>query len=195
MARLDRLGGVKDVAHLAATLGRVFSYELLAAVSSLDEPALQRALAQLVEAELIYRRGTAPDLDLRVQARPGPGRRLQQPVARQAPAAPQADREDHRGALSRNRREQARAARASLPRGGAAGQGVRLCDAGGRCRGRPLRRDRGARQFPGGARPRALAAALGEHLARPDRGGPEAGERRPEPDPLRAGPRATSSRP
>ena len=62
MARLDRLGGVKDVAHLAATLGRVFSYELLAAVSPLDEPALQRALAQLVEAELIYRRGTAPDL-------------------------------------------------------------------------------------------------------------------------------------
>ena len=62
MARLDRLAGAKDIAHLAATLGRVFSYELLAAVSPLDEPALQRALAQLVEAELIYRRGTAPDL-------------------------------------------------------------------------------------------------------------------------------------
>ena len=62
MARLDRLVGAKDIAHLAATLGRVFSYELLAAVSPLDEPSLQRALAQLVEAELIYRRGTAPDL-------------------------------------------------------------------------------------------------------------------------------------
>ena len=61
MARLDRLSGVKDVAHLAAMLGRVFSYELLAAVSPLAEPALQEALARLVEAELIYRRGAAPD--------------------------------------------------------------------------------------------------------------------------------------
>jgi tetratricopeptide (TPR) repeat protein len=62
MARLDRLSGVKDVAHLAATLGRVFSYELLAAVSPLDEPALQQALARLADAELIYRRGAAPDV-------------------------------------------------------------------------------------------------------------------------------------
>jgi predicted ATPase/class 3 adenylate cyclase len=62
MARLDRLSGVKDVAHLAATLGRVFSYEHLAAVSPLAEPELRQALAQLVEAELIYRRGSVPDL-------------------------------------------------------------------------------------------------------------------------------------
>ena len=62
MARLDRLSGVKDVAHLAATLGRVFSYELLAAVSPLDETAVQQALARLVDAELIYRRGAAPEL-------------------------------------------------------------------------------------------------------------------------------------
>jgi predicted ATPase/class 3 adenylate cyclase len=61
MARLDRLPGVKDVAHLAATLGRVFSHELLAAVSPLPEPELQQALAQLVESELVYRRGAAPD--------------------------------------------------------------------------------------------------------------------------------------
>jgi class 3 adenylate cyclase/tetratricopeptide (TPR) repeat protein len=62
MARLDRLAGVKDVAHLAATLGRVFRYELLAAVSPLDEVALKDALDQLIEAELIYRRGTPPDV-------------------------------------------------------------------------------------------------------------------------------------
>ncbi len=62
MARLDRLAGVKDVAHLAATLGRVFSYELLAAVSPLDQVALKDALDQLVEAELIYRRGAPPDV-------------------------------------------------------------------------------------------------------------------------------------
>jgi class 3 adenylate cyclase/tetratricopeptide (TPR) repeat protein len=61
MARLDRLSDVKDVAHLAATLGRVFGHDLLAAVSPLDEATLNHALEQLVDAELIYRRGTPPD--------------------------------------------------------------------------------------------------------------------------------------
>jgi predicted ATPase len=61
MARLDRLSDGKDVAHLAATLGRVFNHDLLAAVSTLDEAALQHALEQLVEAELIYRRGAPPE--------------------------------------------------------------------------------------------------------------------------------------
>src|SRR5262249_25857542 len=41
MARLDRLGSVKEVAQLAATVGREFSYELLKTVSRLDEVALQ----------------------------------------------------------------------------------------------------------------------------------------------------------
>jgi class 3 adenylate cyclase/tetratricopeptide (TPR) repeat protein len=61
MARLDRLSDVKEVAHLAATLGRVFSHDLLMAVSPLDAPTLEHALEQLVDAELIYRRGTPPD--------------------------------------------------------------------------------------------------------------------------------------
>jgi class 3 adenylate cyclase/tetratricopeptide (TPR) repeat protein len=61
MARLDRLSDVKDVAHLASTLGRVFHHDLLAAVSLLDEAALEHALEQLVEAELIYRRGEPPE--------------------------------------------------------------------------------------------------------------------------------------
>jgi class 3 adenylate cyclase/tetratricopeptide (TPR) repeat protein len=61
MARLDRLSDVKEVAHLAATLGRVFHHDLLTAVSTLDEATLAHALEQLVDAELIYRRGTPPD--------------------------------------------------------------------------------------------------------------------------------------
>lgn len=59
MARLDRLASVKEVAQLAATIGREFSYELLQAVSRLDELALQRGLAQLVDAELLYTHGGA----------------------------------------------------------------------------------------------------------------------------------------
>jgi predicted ATPase len=60
MARLDRLAPVKAVAQLGAVLGRNFSYELLQAVTPLDEVSLQQALARLVEAELLYQRGVPP---------------------------------------------------------------------------------------------------------------------------------------
>ena len=60
MARLDRLGTVKEVAQLGATLGREFTYELLQSVSSLDEATLKRGLNRLVEAELLYQSGTIP---------------------------------------------------------------------------------------------------------------------------------------
>ena len=60
MARLDRLATVKDVAQLGATIGRTFAYELLQAVSPLDEAMLQHGLRQLVEAELVYQRGVPP---------------------------------------------------------------------------------------------------------------------------------------
>src|SRR5919201_5051095 len=60
MARLDRLATVKAVAQLGAVLGRTFSYELLQAVTPLDETVLQDALARLVDAELLYQRGVPP---------------------------------------------------------------------------------------------------------------------------------------
>jgi class 3 adenylate cyclase/tetratricopeptide (TPR) repeat protein len=60
MARLDRLGPARDLAQLAAVLGRGCSYEILRAVAPLDETALQQALAQLVEAEVLYQRGLPP---------------------------------------------------------------------------------------------------------------------------------------
>jgi class 3 adenylate cyclase/predicted ATPase len=60
MARLDRLATVKEVAQLGATIGRTFAYELLQAVSPLDEATLQQGLRQLVDAELVYQRGTPP---------------------------------------------------------------------------------------------------------------------------------------
>jgi predicted ATPase len=60
MARLDRLGTVKMVAQLGAMIGRRFSYELLQAVSPVNDATLQQALGQLVEAELLYQRGLPP---------------------------------------------------------------------------------------------------------------------------------------
>jgi class 3 adenylate cyclase/predicted ATPase len=60
MARLDRVEGDREVAQLAATLGRELSYELLAAVATLDEEALDGELAKLVQAEILYPKGRPP---------------------------------------------------------------------------------------------------------------------------------------
>ena len=60
MARLDRLASNREVAQFAATLGREFQYELLAAVVSVDEPTLQVELAKLAEAEILFRKGSPP---------------------------------------------------------------------------------------------------------------------------------------
>jgi class 3 adenylate cyclase len=62
LARLDRLAPVKEIAQIGAALGREFPHVLLAAVAGRPEAELQRALDQLVAAELVYRRGTAPDV-------------------------------------------------------------------------------------------------------------------------------------
>jgi len=60
MARLDRLVTAKAVAQYAAVIGRQFSYELLQAVSQVDEVILQHELGRLVEAEIVYHRGVPP---------------------------------------------------------------------------------------------------------------------------------------
>jgi predicted ATPase len=60
LARLDRLAAVKGLAQLGAVLGRHFPYALLQAVVDLDESTLQRALEQLVAAELLYQQGVPP---------------------------------------------------------------------------------------------------------------------------------------
>ena len=77
MARLDRLGSAKEVAEVGAVLGREFSYVLLEAVSSMHKAELvefpggrmqalgiawlQAGLVKLIDAELIYARGVAPE--------------------------------------------------------------------------------------------------------------------------------------
>jgi predicted ATPase len=59
-ARLDRLSTARELVQFGAVLGREFAYELLQAVSPVEERALQQGLAQLVEAELVYQRGLPP---------------------------------------------------------------------------------------------------------------------------------------
>jgi predicted ATPase len=50
MARLDRLPTLREVAQLGAVLGRDFAYEMLRAITALDEPRLRDVLGHLVEA-------------------------------------------------------------------------------------------------------------------------------------------------
>jgi predicted ATPase len=59
-ARLDRLGFSKEIAQIAAVIGREFSYRLLVAVASSDEHSLQAALSQLAACQLIVARGEPP---------------------------------------------------------------------------------------------------------------------------------------
>ncbi len=61
MARLDRLAPVKEVAQIGAVIGREFSHDLLAAVAPISANLLGDALEQLVNAELVFRRGQPPD--------------------------------------------------------------------------------------------------------------------------------------
>jgi len=60
VARLDRLGAVREIAQEAAAIGREFSYELLAAVTKRDEAELVNGLDRLVEADLVQQCGLPP---------------------------------------------------------------------------------------------------------------------------------------
>lgn len=61
MARLDRLGlAAKEVAQIGAAIGREFSFDLVASVARRSKEELLAALDQLVDAGLVFRRGTPP---------------------------------------------------------------------------------------------------------------------------------------
>ena len=61
MARLDRLAPVREIGQIGAAIGREFSYSLLRVLVGRDETALKHALAQLEQAELVFRRGEPPE--------------------------------------------------------------------------------------------------------------------------------------
>ena len=61
MARLDRLGAAKEIAQIAAAIGRKFSHRLLEAVSPLKGPALSAVLESLVQSRIIARQDDVPE--------------------------------------------------------------------------------------------------------------------------------------
>jgi predicted ATPase len=60
MARLDRLGSAKEVAQVAAVIGREFPHALISAVARKGEPELRSALDRLEAAGLLFRQGLPP---------------------------------------------------------------------------------------------------------------------------------------
>lgn len=61
MARLERMDGDREVAQLAATLGREFSHEVFAVVTGLDAATLNNELSKLVQAEILHEKGRRPN--------------------------------------------------------------------------------------------------------------------------------------
>jgi predicted ATPase len=65
MARLDRLGSAREVALVGSVIGRGFSYGLLRALVGMGDTALQAALEQLTEADILLVQGVPPHSDYR----------------------------------------------------------------------------------------------------------------------------------
>jgi predicted ATPase len=64
-ARLDRLGPAREVAQIAAVIGRGFSYPLVRAVAKMEDEALQMALERLAEADILLVQGLPPEAEYR----------------------------------------------------------------------------------------------------------------------------------
>jgi class 3 adenylate cyclase/tetratricopeptide (TPR) repeat protein len=61
MARLDRLGAAKEIAQIAAIIGREFSYPMLHAIAERSPSELDASLERLLAADVINTRGNPPE--------------------------------------------------------------------------------------------------------------------------------------
>ncbi len=84
LARLDRLGPVKEVAQIASVLGREFAWSLIRAVAGMDDDQLRAALERLAEADMNSFTRRAARVRVPVQSRAFSKRRLR--CAAQEPA-------------------------------------------------------------------------------------------------------------
>ena len=64
-ARLDRMGGAKEVAQIASVIGNEFSQQLLRDVAMVGEVRLNAELKKLVEAELLFEQGSSASMSYR----------------------------------------------------------------------------------------------------------------------------------
>ena len=61
MARLDRVPEAREVAQIAAVIGRVFDHELLSQLAGRSDEFLHVALQKLIDVEVVFRRGKPPE--------------------------------------------------------------------------------------------------------------------------------------
>lgn len=61
MARLDRLGEVREVAQIASVIGHEFSWKMLSAVTHIGEEKLAASLKALTDSLLLFPQGMPPD--------------------------------------------------------------------------------------------------------------------------------------
>jgi class 3 adenylate cyclase/tetratricopeptide (TPR) repeat protein len=64
-ARLDRLGEAREIAQIGAVAGREFTHRLLQAIAGVPEAELNAALEKLIDADLLFVDGVAPDSSYR----------------------------------------------------------------------------------------------------------------------------------
>jgi class 3 adenylate cyclase len=158
IARLDRLGpGPKEVAQIAAAIGREFSYRLLAPIGPRRERSRCGARpSRGCRPRFLPRRAARRDLPVQTCPRPRCG--LCEPVAPPPGGTSCADCHGARKRLSRHRRCAARAPRPTLHRGGTYRSGGRLLAARRRACGRTIGQCRSGRAFrPGSQGPRNAA--------------------------------------
>jgi class 3 adenylate cyclase/tetratricopeptide (TPR) repeat protein len=64
-ARLDRLGEAREIAQVGAVIGREFTFGLLIAIAGVPEAELNAALEKLLDADILFVDGIAPDATYR----------------------------------------------------------------------------------------------------------------------------------
>jgi class 3 adenylate cyclase len=94
MARLDRLGPAKEVAQVAAVIGREFTYELLHAVYPMAEEDFRSALTQAGRSRVAVRPRDRAERDLSVQTRAHSRCGLRSSLKDAAPRTASKDRAD-----------------------------------------------------------------------------------------------------
>jgi hypothetical protein len=65
MARLDRLGPAREVAHVGSVIGHGFSFGLLRTLAGMEDAVLQAALERLADADILHVQGFPPDANYR----------------------------------------------------------------------------------------------------------------------------------
>ena len=129
-ARLDRLGPAREVAQVAAVIGRDFSYSLLRAMAGMHDTPLQAALDRLADADILLVQGLPPGRRLSLQARAHSGRGLREFAQEPAPGTAPPRRRNLARQVCRHRRGRAGVAGASLYSGRHDRSGYRMVGQG-----------------------------------------------------------------